>query len=335
VAISLLDDLESSAPPAERVLMKTRRLARLMRDTDAQTWLDFETRGYPTDFSFERLGSCERYSAQSGRFNPETLKYFRQSLPELEAATQRLESIVHSFQTEGSPPAIVENYLVKRATEEFIAGQRQTQKSYNDAFQKNKSLVVALRSAIHSYVTDTLLAIEFGDIAQDIFETARNDVDAFVRIHCPKAAEQLIAINERMADGSSESRTAALTTCRRMLMTLADSLFPPREQWTDNKGRKRNVGSDQYKNRLLAFLEEATGSRSSLEITTSGLEHLAARLDAIYEKTCKGVHVEITEQEARLAVIHTYLFVGELARSVVDHRGETERPIAPALVPMK
>jgi hypothetical protein len=86
---------------------------------------------------------------------------------------------------------------------------------------------------------------------------------------------------------------------------------------------------------LLAFLEEATGSRSSLEITTSGLEHLAARLDAIYEKTCKGVHVEITEQEARLAVIHTYLFVGELARSVVDHRGETERPIAPALVPMK
>jgi hypothetical protein len=120
-----------------------------------------------------------------------------------------------------------------------------------------------------------------------------------------------------------------------MLMTLADSLFPPREQWIDAGGKKRNVGPDQYKNRLLAFLEEATRSRSSQEITASGLEHLAARLDAIYEKTCKGVHVEIAEQEARLAVIHTYLFVGELARSVADRAIETERTVAPALVPTK
>jgi hypothetical protein len=40
---------------------------------------------------------------------------------------------------------------------------------------------------------------------------------------------------------------------------------------------------------------------------------LAARLDAIYEKTCKGVHAEVTAQEARLAVINTYLFIGEVA----------------------
>jgi hypothetical protein len=43
-------------------------------------------------------------------------------------------------------------------------------------------------------------------------------------------------------------------------------------------------------------------------------KRLAARLDAIYEKTCKGVHVDVTEAEARLAVIHTYLFLGEIAQ---------------------
>jgi hypothetical protein len=48
-------------------------------------------------------------------------------------------------------------------------------------------------------------------------------------------------------------------------------------------------------------------------VVVSGLEHLAARLDAIYDKTCKGVHVDVSEQEARLAVIHTYLFIGEIA----------------------
>jgi hypothetical protein len=187
VATSLLDDLENGDPPAERVLMKAKRLARLMRDSDAQIWLDYETRGYPAGLSLDGLGSCARYATQSGRFDPETSKYFIISLPELEAATQGLESIVHSFQTNGGSPPIVENYLVKRATEEFIAGQRKTQIDYNDAFKKNKSLAVALRSAIHSYATDTVLAIEFGDIAQDIFEAARNDIDGFVRVHCPKA----------------------------------------------------------------------------------------------------------------------------------------------------
>jgi len=54
-------------------------------------------------------------------------------------------------------------------------------------------------------------------------------------------------------------------------------------------------------------------SRSSREVIESELEHLAARLDAIYEKACKGVHVDVSEQEARLAVIHTYLLIGEVA----------------------
>ena len=159
------------------------------------------------------------------------------------------------------------------------------------------------------------IAIELGDIAQDIFEGARSAVDSFVRAHCPKAAEKLIAINERMSDKSGESRTAALTSCRRLLMTVADSMFPARDsEWMDGTGKSRKVGVEQYKNRLLAYLAEQE-SASSQEIILSGIEHLAARLDAVYEKTCKGVHVEVSEQEARLAVIHTYLFIGEVASS--------------------
>jgi hypothetical protein len=49
-------------------------------------------------------------------------------------------------------------------------------------------------------------------------------------------------------------------------------------------------------------------------IDESELEFLAARLDAIYEMTCKGVYVDVSLDEARLVVIHTYLFIGEIAR---------------------
>jgi hypothetical protein len=318
VALALLDDLEGGSAPVDAILMRAMRLARLMRDTDAQLWLGYEIRGYPPSetFVFSTLGSCEKYAVAGGRINPETNTYYPKSLPEIEAIASSQEATLRSFEKVGGGSPTMENYLVKRATEEFINGQLKLQKNYREAYNSSKGIIASMRSAIHGYVTDTYLAIELGDVAQDIFETARRDVDTFVRAHCPKAAEQLVAINERMADHSAESRTAALTTCRRLLMTVADSLFPAREgDWADSTGKARKVGEEQYKNRLLAYLEDKARSRGSQEVIVSGLEHLAARLDAIYEKTCKGVHVDVSEQEARLAVIHTYLFIGEVANS--------------------
>ncbi|MFZ0424471.1 MAG: hypothetical protein WAL80_16465 [Xanthobacteraceae bacterium] len=313
VAIALLDDLEGGEIAIDGILLKAKRLARLMRDTDSQRWLDLEMSGYPDGFYFSQLGTCEKYAVAGGRLKVEEGKYYKQSLPELEANSISDEAFLRAHTT-ASPPAKVKDYLEKRATEEFIVGQINIQVKRKEAFAQSKSLFVAMKSAIHSYATDSFLAIELGDIAQDVFEAARNDVDAFIRAHCPKAAEKLIAINERMADHSPESRTAALTSCRRLLMTVADSLFPPQaEDWKDSKGKSRKVGEEQHKNRLLAYLSDLNQSQGSREIIESELEHLAARLDAIYEKTCKGVHVDVSEQEARLAVIHTYLFVAELA----------------------
>jgi hypothetical protein len=98
-------------------------------------------------------------------------------------------------------------------------------------------------------------------------------------------------------------------------------VFPAREEdWKDNSGKSRKVGAEQYKNRLLAFLAE-TGKTGSRELVASELEHLAGRLDAIYEKTCKGVHVNVSEQEAALTVIHTYLFIGEIATAMDLNEG--------------
>ena len=313
VVRTLLDDLETVTVKTEGVLMKAKRLARLMRDTDAQLWLDLETSGYPKAFDPDTLGTCKKYAVSSGRVNDQTGQYYVASLPALEGDAQAKEAQINSFRKLEAAP-VIENYLVKRATEEFITEQLTIQMNFRKAFTDSKALVAALRSAIHSYATDTYLAIEFGDVAQNIFETARSDVDAFVRAHCPRAAEQIVAINERMLEQTGESRAAALTTCRRLLLTVADSLFPAQaEERTDSSGRKRKVGQDQYKNRLLAWLDERKGSKGSQDVISSDLEHLAARLDAIYDKASKGVHVDVTEQEARLAVIHTYLFIGELA----------------------
>ncbi|WP_130909717.1 hypothetical protein [Pseudomonas sp. Sample_9] len=312
VAASLLDDLENSSSTIDKVLMRAKRLARLMRDEDAQLWLDYETKGYPDAFNFSKLGSCTKYAIASGRYDVARGEYTTQSLSEIEAMVAGAHLSLSTF----SPVAIgaVKDFLEKNATEQLLSSQFKIQKAHKENYSNHKSTLVSLISGVHNYATDMYLALELGDAAQDIFEGARSEIDSFVRAHCPKAAEKIVAINERMAEGSVESRTAALTSCRRLLMTIADSLFPAStSDWIDPKGKPRKVGEEQYKNRLLAYMSEREKSGSNEAILSSELEFLAARLDAIYEKTCKGVHVDVSVQEAKLAVIHTYLFIGEIA----------------------
>ncbi len=314
ISEALLEDLESSSSKIDTILMKAKRLARLMRDSDAQFWLDLETKGYPDNFSFKELGSCIKYATSGGRINIKTSQYYPHSLSTIEANAESDEALLISLKTTRPPTTNVKNFLEKNATEALMETQLKYQLQQKKNYANSKSLYLSMKSAIHNYATDTYLAVEFGDIAEEIFEGARNLVDTFIRSHCPKAAEKVIAINERMADGSEESRSAALTSCRRLLMDIADSVFPAKEEeWKDRKGKNRKVGIEQYKNRILAYLADLEKSEGTYILLESEIEHLASRLDSIYEKTCKGVHIDVSLNEAKLVVIHTYLFIGEIA----------------------
>lgn len=315
VSESLLDELEHSSSNIDSILMKSKRLARLMRDTDAQTWLDLETRGYPKGFVFQNLGNCLKYAISSGRANMQASTYYVQSLSTLEANAESDEILMNSFKLSTESATKVCNFLEQRATEALLTTQNELKQQYKTNYANSKSLLSSMKSAIHGYVTDTYLAIELGDVAESIFESAREQVDRFIRSNCPQAAEKVLVINERMQDGTAESLSSALTSCRRLLMDVADSVFPAQKEWKDRQGNIRAVGNEQYKNRLLAYLSDLSTSKGSFALLESELEHLASRLDVVYEKTCKGVHVDVTLEEARLTVIHTYLFLGELATS--------------------
>ncbi len=313
VADDLLQKMETTELPIERHLLQAKRLARLIRDTDAQTWLDLEIAGYKEGFNVTTLGNCLRYARAAGRITKDG-KYYLTSLPRLEAACaadrQRVEGAIPK-----APTGTAENYLVAAATTKMLDDQIAALNAIKETYLKNIELLSSLKAAIHAYVTDTLIALEFGDVAESIFDALRQDVDTFVRSHCPQAAEKLLAIAERMAERTSEAYAEALTSCRRLLMTVADSVFPASDRdWADASGKPRKVGTENYKNRLLAFIESRLTSDGSRAILENELEHLCSRLDALYEKVCKGVHAEVSVEEARLAIIEAYIFVGEIAR---------------------
>jgi hypothetical protein len=322
-AHELIEALETSNVPIADCLMKAQRLARLLRDSDAQTWLTFEMAGYPKENAEQRIGWCRKYAY---RFVDGKLSYLH-SLPELEAdvAAQQLVLTKMQAPTLSTPTA---NHLVAEATERVMTKMTAALVAHRDRFSTTAASFQRVKASIHQYAVDTLISLEFGDIAETLFEKARRRVDLFVRANCPKGAEQLVAVSERMRADDAESRAAALTSCRRLLNTIADAVYPPSDRpYVDGSGKPRDVGKEAYKNRLVAHVEQHLrgGSR---RILASELSHLVDRLDALYEKTCKGVHEDVSAEEAELLIMQTYLFLGELAH--LDGLPLQESPAASA-----
>ncbi len=314
---ALVDALETDdKKPILSHLMMAQRFARLMRDEEAQQWLEYETQGYPKEGEVD-LGPYGRYAL---RFTDGKLTN-RTSLPEVQAQAEAAASILSATQNmlAGQEGGTVDNYLAGRATQELLhvrvkkmTDARQGYVSWSNSYSRMKSM-------LHQYAVDALLGVEFGDAAEEIFEAARSDVDVFVSTKCPKAVEQLLAVNDRLRDGTNEDLSSALTSCRRVLVTVADAVFPPRDQpYKDGRGKERPVGPDEHKNRLLAFIETRVSSGSTRAILGAQISETAARLDAVNDKACKGVHDDVTIEEARLVVIHTYLLIAEIARLAKD-----------------
>jgi hypothetical protein len=326
VSEELLDGLENGSLDINKCLMKAVRLARLMRDEDAQRWLGYECIGYPSLKTSDSFGTCNKYFQVRKSAEAEG-NYYTASLPELEATLRSRETTLAALKFPAELPSVTSsnpNEFVGLSLKVTVNSVLDSFKTYSNALHQGISgtarIFGAAKSGLHAYATDTNLAISLGDMAAEIFEKARLVTDKFVRATSPKAAQQLIAAYERVRAGHTEECAQALTSCRRVLCTVADAVYPPSDDaFTDTKGIKRKVGPDEYKNRLLAFIESNVLSKGTAALLDANLGHLAARLDTLYEKTCKGVHADVGLGEARLTIINTYLLLAEVANIASTH----------------
>jgi hypothetical protein len=98
---------------------------------------------------------------------------------------------------------------------------------------------------------------------------------------------------------------------------LADAVFPATDSTrTKQLGEKTvtiKLGKDNYINRLLAFIEDRSGSDRFNDIVGSQLSFLGERLDAVFKAAQKGTHADIVrKEEADRYVVYTYLLTGDI-----------------------
>ena len=290
----ILSDLEINQLPISQILMKSKRLARMLHDSDAQKWLDYEIMGYPVVFNPDELGSSR--------------KYYTSERPVIrDEKTHRPHSI-------GLPH--LESYINSTKVESVAKiGANDSQKI--QILNKHHELVndfERLKTTIHNYITEVNISLSVGDFAEDIFEDTRFAADQFIREHCPRAGEQLLRINDRMKYYDPESFSHALTAVQKILMTVADTVVPVREKvYLDKRGRERSIEPDQYLNRIFSYIETNSRNDPAVLMIESEMAYIFAKSEYCAEKP-KGLRENVSRDDVELAIIHMYLVIAEIAK---------------------
>lgn len=165
-----------------------------------------------------------------------------------------------------------------------------------------------VNNRLHRYATSTLYRLLFEEIPERVLNDTRRKVDAFLAAKCPSALEKFGVAHEELVAQSSENWTNACTGVRRILLDVADALFPATTQTRD--GRK--LGPADYKNRLWAYAKDKITSESQQATLVAELDDVGARIDAIYAQSSKGVHAVVTRDEAERLIVRTYLLIADL-----------------------
>ncbi len=77
-------------------------------------------------------------------------------------------------------------------------------------------------------------------------------MDILIAESCGTVLTQIATVMDRLVEGDIEAISQALTTCRRIIESFADSVFPPSDEPIEIGGNILNLGADKHQNRMNA-----------------------------------------------------------------------------------
>ncbi|WP_158135975.1 AbiTii domain-containing protein [Photobacterium damselae] len=292
LAKELLDDIELSRTSAESLILKASRLARWVGSEEIRYWLKLEMQGYNSsnEVSLRYMGITGRWvdrEKQRGYWGP---------LAQQEAAIIAEQAKLHAMRvpdTAGDKAF----FAIKKVTDEMTSST-----SYISKLSGIKSRVLA---KLHEFVSEIYYEKQFDSLSESIFERYKSDVDSLIGESCGGVLEQIPSVMSRLAEGNQEAISQSLTTCRRVIDSFADSIFPPSEETIEIGGNQLSLAANRHQNRINAYIHQRIDSNTRKKRFSQNLANL-------YDRVSTGVHNEVTVEEARALFLNTYLLIGEI-----------------------
>lgn len=147
----------------------------------------------------------------------------------------------------------------------------------------------------------------------DLVSSIQNDVHNYYATRCEPAYQSIRKAVELLGSTDPEDHALLLTSVRRAVKSVADYHYPPvAGAVICADGQHRQLGEDQYLNRLEEFCRTQFGDHSASKLLRAELDYLTVFIRRINDVASKGVHGEVTFIEARQGVLGLYLFLSNL-----------------------
>lgn len=313
----ILTNIELSEIPYQNIILKCLRLARLINDTDAFEWLNYEANGYKLTKDGYLTSDSWKATEKSGR------RYFKKNdgedKPKEYAFTETIavmESVIATsskrMEVSYDPNISISSHSEYNPI--LPRGNSSERNSITTSIKKYTEKIEKVKAKVYEYVLGVNYELKFGNITEDIFTRKRNYVDRVLKDKCPKTIQKFISVYDNIKSINNEDWANAVHSCRRILKDVADVLLPPSNQPYIKEGTTKEIkiGEEQYINRLIIYIENKSESDSYTSIVGSHLKYIGERLDSIYSASNKGTHSEVTIEEAERYIIYTYLIIGDI-----------------------
>ena len=178
--------------------------------------------------------------------------------------------------------------------------------------------LASLKAEYYEYALKKQIELTFGNVATNVFMRYRERVDIAFSELSKETLLKLQAIEGKLESGNPEMYSQALTTCRRLFESTAVELFIKyfpnytNKTYKTKSGVEIDVSGDHYKNKLSAVIEKLEDKSPKKTIVGSNVIYLLDWIDNLIDLQCKGVHSDITKEDAERCILQTYMCLGDV-----------------------
>lgn len=292
IADELLADIELQRLKASEIVLKASRVARLVGQEELIEFLGFERNGYPAD------GLARKWIEKTGRLSDQEAKtFFPLSISKIEAHLVASQEAIEALRGGGNYSGDY-SVVASRNHDDRIAG-RATEVAHWSGICGQ---VVA---TIYELVMEIYHELLFSELQASLFADTQTKVDGLLSASIGSALNKIESVSDRLRDGDPESVSQALTTCRRLIDSCADQLFPAQSELYTIGEQPLKVGKQNVLNRLQAYTHKC-------EIPQKRRDRLRRTFSDLYDRCSAGTHAEVSVEEARFVFLQTYIALGEL-----------------------
>lgn len=313
----VVEGIEDNTITTTAALLLCLKIARLTNDENSILWLKYEYGGYPRTKDDHIESNAFAIAWEHGRGDTKKgQKYiFVELASELEEKIHAEQKAVNNFTTQGASVGGDNAYIAMNNLTSAIA---QNTGSYVVSIAECQKKLSKLKSTYYEYALKKLIELSFGNVATSVFDRYREQVDNYFAELSEETIIKLQAIEGKLSSGNPEMYSQALTTCRRLFECTADELFEKYcydnegELYKTKSGKEINVSGSHYKNKLSAVIETLEDKSADKTLIGSNIIYLLDWIDNLIALQCKGVHSNITKQDAERCVLQTYMCLGDV-----------------------